>query len=121
MDHHLQKIIIGCRTDRGEVKYTQTLETKNIPLFVRNKVGAWDPRVYMDWWRQFIAFLQRVIQQTQDGDPQTVWRVKFTPKVGASIVRLDDQGMTEVVGGEDRVGFLPRWYWESEDLCANQI
>ncbi|KAF9019872.1 hypothetical protein BDZ89DRAFT_1072696 [Hymenopellis radicata] len=115
-----QKIIVGYRTDRGVIRYVETLETRNIPLSVRNKSGAWDPRVYLDWWQQFIIFLRNIIQQTQDRQPETVWRVKFTPKVGTSIVKLDDQRVEEVVGGEDRVGFLPRWYWENESLSVNQ-
>lgn len=28
-----------------------------------------------------------------------------------SVGILDDDGIEDVVGGEDRVGFLPAWYW----------
>lgn len=29
-----------------------------------------------------------------------------------SIVMLDEDEIEDVVGGEDRVGFLPTWYWD---------
>ena len=34
------------------------------------------------------------------------------PKTGVSAVLCDDVDVSDVEGGEDRVGFLPRWYWE---------
>jgi RAT1-interacting protein len=41
-----------------------------------------------------------------------VWRVQFKPRVGVSAYLLDKEGVEEVVAGENRVGFLPRWYWD---------
>ncbi|EIN09873.1 RAI1-domain-containing protein [Punctularia strigosozonata HHB-11173 SS5] len=51
-----------------------------------------------------------------------VYRVTFNPKDGASMRLLDDDGVAEVQGGDepggvhavDRVGFLPKWFWEKE-------
>ena len=43
-----------------------------------------------------------------------VWRVRFTPRTGVSVSILDEEGVKEVEAGqEDRVGFLPRWYWDA--------
>jgi RAT1-interacting protein len=66
----------------------------------------------------------------EDPDP-TVWRVTFTPKQGVSVRVLNADEVEDVrgcgganVGGEstgeqvpdeekvDRVGFLPRWFWD---------
>ncbi|KAJ7031395.1 RAI1-domain-containing protein [Mycena alexandri] len=52
-----------------------------------------------------------------------VWRVSFRPNTGVELVRLDAAGVRDVErrGGDkqddeeeevERVGFLPRWYWE---------
>jgi len=49
-----------------------------------------------------------------------VWRVAFAPKVGITVVMLDASGMEDVVGGDDRVGFLPRWYWDEMELSADR-
>lgn len=49
--------------------------------------------------------------QSRDGSTD-VWRVKFTPGEGARVMKLDKAAVEEVVNGEDRVGFLPRWYWD---------
>jgi RAT1-interacting protein len=48
-----------------------------------------------------------------------VWRVAFTPKVGISLVKLDASGVEDVTGDDDRVGFLPRWYWDEMELAAD--
>jgi RAT1-interacting protein len=37
--------------------------------------------------------------------------VKFTPGVGVQLALLQEEGRREVEAGEDRVGFLPDWYW----------
>ena len=39
-----------------------------------------------------------------------MWRVKFVPVTGISIIRLEKADVQEVQAGEERVGFLPRWY-----------
>jgi RAT1-interacting protein len=41
-----------------------------------------------------------------------VWRVNFVPGSGLTVARLNDKAVDEVMNGEDRVGFLPRWYWD---------
>ena len=42
----------------------------------------------------------------------TVWRVTFTPGTGVSISQLDQAGVEEVQTGKERVGFLPKWYFD---------
>lgn len=48
-----------------------------------------------------------------------VWRVIFTPGAGVTVGMLDQDGIEDVVGKEDRVGFLPTWYWE--ELHASNV
>lgn len=42
----------------------------------------------------------------------SVWRVTFTPGTGVSISQLGQAGVDEVEAGEERVGFLPKWYFD---------
>jgi RAT1-interacting protein len=48
-----------------------------------------------------------------------VWRVSFRPGIGVTVGMLDQDGIEDVVGREDRVGFLPTWYWE--ELHASNV
>ena len=41
-----------------------------------------------------------------------VWRVSFHPGKGAQMVLLNEEAISEVQNGEERVGFLPQWYWD---------
>ena len=87
---------------------TQSFRTVEIPRSVRGKAGAWDPIICLDWGDRFLSFLHDTLPVDTKKD---VWRVTFTPKVGISVVILDASGVEDVMGGDDRVGFLPRWYW----------
>lgn len=105
----LQDIVVGFRTPSGQVTTVQTFKTIQIPRLVRGKPGAWDPAICLGWGHRFLTFLkQTVLNQKND----SVWRVRFTPKEGISVAMLDEDGVADVVGGEERVGFLPRWYWD---------
>jgi RAT1-interacting protein len=46
----------------------------------------------------------------------TVWRVTFMPREGINVRVLDEDEVDDVRGGEDRVGFLPRWFWKEFTL-----
>lgn len=110
----MKEIVVGFRTPSGTVTTTQSFKTIQIPRLVRGKPGAWDPLVCLDWGDQFLAYLKGVVQ-TSTGNaakPVPVWRVKFLPKNGVSVEMLDRAGVDDVVGGEDRVGFLPTWFFD---------
>lgn len=83
----------------------------DIPRKVRAKPGAWDPSICLVWGTRVFDFLRDHTTRHND-DGRGVWRVTFTPGVGLAIYRLDDDGVEDVIGGENRVGFLPQWYWE---------
>lgn len=68
----------------------------------------------LDWGNRFLRFLKDLVQiePRSDASSVLVWRVKFTPGAGISVQVLNEIDTEEVVSGEDRVGFLPRWYWD---------
>lgn len=102
---------MGFRTPAGQLTTTQSFKTIELPRIVRGKPGAWDPLVCLDWGHQFLTFLKGVVR-SHDSARDTIWRVKFSPRTEASVEVLDRAGVEFVVNSEDRVGFLPRWYWE---------
>lgn len=101
-----QEIIVGFRKPNGRLLCVQSFQTAQIPRLVRGKPSGWNPNVCLEWGDRFLAMLERTVQ------PSGVWRVTFTPRVGVAIAMLDESGVKEVENGEDRVGFLPRWYWD---------
>ncbi|KAJ7650093.1 RAI1-domain-containing protein [Roridomyces roridus] len=104
------EILVGFRTPSGQVTTTQTFKTVEIPRLVRGKgPHAWDPSVCFAWGDAFLEFLKT---QIRDKEERTVWRVAFRPKVGVELRVLDDKEVEGVVAGEERVGFLPQWYWD---------
>ncbi|KAF8150025.1 RAI1 like PD-XK nuclease-domain-containing protein [Crassisporium funariophilum] len=109
------EIVVGFRTPAGVVNTVQSFKTIQLPRLVRGKPGAWDPLVCLEWGHRVLTFLKDSVRRTaRDGNelPVPVWRVKFVPGSGISVDELDRAGVEDVVNGEDRVGFLPTWYWE---------
>lgn len=101
--------MVGFRTRAGVLTTTQSFKTIQIPRLVRGKPGGWDPLLCLDWGHRFLGFLKGTIC---GGSADAVWRVTFVPGSGISVVELDSSGIREVVNDEDRVGFLPSWYWD---------
>lgn len=104
---------MGFRTPKGQITTLQSFKTMQLPRMIRGKPGAWDPSVCLDWGQQFLTFLKQMVTTDNDDPPkkETVWRVVFTPKGGAKVMRLSEAELVHVVAGEERVGFLPRFYW----------
>ncbi|KDQ53161.1 hypothetical protein JAAARDRAFT_137557 [Jaapia argillacea MUCL 33604] len=109
------EIVVGFRTPNGKLTTIQSFKTLHLPRLVRGKPGAWDPSICLDWGDRFLSFLKGHVGQKETAGPEPkVWRVRFVPGVGVSASLLDEEGVKEVEGGEDRVGFLPKWYWDEE-------
>ncbi|PPQ89347.1 hypothetical protein CVT25_003184 [Psilocybe cyanescens] len=74
---------------------------------------VWDPLLCLDWASGFLKELtKRVARESELGDLSTmVCRAKVVPKGGVRVRLLGGDEIEQVVNGEDRVGFLPRWYW----------
>ncbi|PIL36601.1 hypothetical protein GSI_00290 [Ganoderma sinense ZZ0214-1] len=113
------EIIVGFRTPAGRITTTQSFKTIQIPRLVRGKPHAWDPQICLQWAQQFIGLLKnQLFEQPSPDDEHSdayvprVWRITFTPKDGIKMHALDDDGVKDVQGGEDRVGFLPSWYYK---------
>ena len=108
---------MGFRTPAGVVTTVQSFKTIQLPRLVRGKAGAWDPLVCLDWGYKFLTFVKDLIRQatsekSEEDHSASVWRVKFVPGSGVRVEALGPEGVRDVINGEDRVGFLPRWYWD---------
>ncbi|KAJ7707493.1 RAI1 like PD-XK nuclease-domain-containing protein [Mycena rosella] len=103
------EILVGFRTPAGQVSTTQVFKTVEIPRLVRGKLHAWDPTTCLRWGNAFLGFLQAQLKGQPERD---VWRVRFTPGMGVELRALDAVEVEDVVAGEERVGFLPRVYWD---------
>jgi RAT1-interacting protein len=78
---------------------------------VRGKPDAWDPQICLAWGETFLAWIRSNLVSSI-ATPESVWRVKFTPHVGVELTLLQEDERREVEASEDRVGFLPDWYWK---------
>jgi RAT1-interacting protein len=115
-DENIQEILVGFRTPAGQLVNVQSFKTIEIPRLVRGKPGAWDPSICLAWGDRFLVFLRGVVDKPNS---DAVWRVRFEPQKGVTVVRLTTEDVLEVVGGDDRVGFLPRDYYEAELSSAD--
>ncbi|KAI0696936.1 RAI1 like PD-XK nuclease-domain-containing protein [Cytidiella melzeri] len=106
------EIVVGFRTPQGRVIRTQNFKTMELPRLVRGKTHAWDPHVCMHWGNTFLTFLQKHVHA---GRKHAVWRAKFTPGGGVTLRTLDEAEAGEVTAGEDRIGFIPRWFFDTID------
>ncbi|KAG6919208.1 hypothetical protein DXG01_008506 [Tephrocybe rancida] len=111
------EIIVGFRTQSGVVRATQSFQTIELPRMVRGKPGAWDPLLCLAWGDKVISFLKNVVG-SEASQAASVWRVQFTPLKGITVRKLGSDDVDDVRGGEDRVGFLPTWYWEEAHVAA---
>ncbi|KAG6862455.1 hypothetical protein C0995_000001 [Termitomyces sp. Mi166 len=104
------EIVVGFRTPSGVLTTTQSFKTIQLPRMVRGKPGAWDPLICLAWGDRVISFLKDIVRRAAS-EESSVWRVKFIPQKGVTVTMLDNMNVEDVRGGEDRVGFLPTWYW----------
>lgn len=77
---------------------------------------SWDSGFALNFAERFLVFLRRELSNTMT-DSKDVWRIIFTPKIGLQVVKLDaEEDLSYVRGGEDRVGFLPRSFYEGREV-----
>jgi len=103
------EIVVGFRTPNGQLTTVQSFKTLEIPRMVRGKPDAWDPQICLAWGETFLTWVKRNVAF---GSVESVWRVKFTPRVGVDLTLLQGDERREMEAGEGRVGFLPDWYWK---------
>lgn len=113
------EIVVGFRTPQGQLSTIQSFKTIQIPRMVRDKENAWDPSICLGWGKRFIDFLKTNCASSDSGEDEKVWRVSFSPRVGVTLRRIEDEEVKEVVEGEDRIGFLPRWYYDDIHKTAH--
>ena len=86
---------------------------------VRGKENAWDPQICLSWGESFLTWIKSNVESGNAAAPGSVWRVKFTPRVGVELALLSEEERREVEAGEDRVGFLPKsYYTEIQDVSS---
>jgi RAT1-interacting protein len=86
---------------------------------VRGKENAWDPQICLSWGESFLTWIKSNVESGNAATPGSVWRVKFTPRVGVELALLSEEERREVEAGEDRVGFLPKpYYTEIQDVSS---
>lgn len=109
-----QDIFVGFRSHDGVLQSTQSISTLDIPRLVRGKGShSWDAGLVLEFAERFLLFLRDELLRTTS-DASDVWRITFTPRTGIRIHKLhSDAEIAEVSNGEDRVGFLPREFYES--------
>jgi RAT1-interacting protein len=115
----LQEIIVGFRTPNGKLTTVQSFKTLELPRMVRGKPNAWDAQICLDWAEKFLTWVKKNVT-SRIVAPESVWRVKFTPRVGVELTLLHDIARKEVEAGEDRIGFLPTWYWEEIQMSPSE-
>ncbi|KAL0954403.1 hypothetical protein HGRIS_003387 [Hohenbuehelia grisea] len=139
------EIVVGFRNHHGTLTTVQSFQTMQLPRLVRGKRGSWDPQTCLEWADRFIQYLRQHIndesvaastgnpssERSEDGAGEEsekkavrkppVWRVKFVPKSGVFVNLLDEEGVADVERGDDvdRVGFLPRWYYDEVSNKSN--
>jgi len=105
------EIVVGFRTQNGQLATVQSYKTLEIPRMVRGKQGAWDPQICLSWGERFLTWIRSNVESGNVA-PESVWRATFTPRAGVEFALLREEDRREVEAGEDRVGFLPTWYWK---------
>lgn len=113
------EIIVGFRTPNGKLTTVQSFKTLELPRMVRGKPNAWDAQICLDWAEKFLTWVKKNVT-SRIVAPESVWRVKFTPRVGVELTLLHDIARKEVEAGEDRIGFLPTWYWEEIQMSPSE-
>ncbi|KAI0829255.1 RAI1-domain-containing protein [Trametes gibbosa] len=119
----LGEIVVGFRTPQGRLTTTQSFKTVQLPRLVRGKPGAWDPQVCFSWGQHFLSSLKSILstppafaeESPDDSDIQPlprVWRIVLAPGEGVKVSALDETGLRGSEATEDRVGILPRWFFD---------
>ncbi|KAM6490541.1 hypothetical protein JOM56_013884 [Amanita muscaria] len=110
------------RTHAGVLSALQQFQTMQLPRLVRGKPGAWNPMLCFEWGNELLSFIKSAIEaDIREGvNADSVWRASFVPGKGVLFRKLDQAAADEVSGGEDRIGFLPSWYWR-ENTGEGQV
>jgi RAT1-interacting protein len=104
---------------------------------VRGKPGAWDPNTCLSFAEKLLRFIRATLEAdnrensedtaTEEGESTgvegndkniqarpAVWRLSIRPNGQyVTLKRLEPEEIETVRNGEDRVGFLPTWFWNS--------
>jgi RAT1-interacting protein len=102
---------VGFRSD-NILQSTQALHTQEIPRLIRGKgPHAWDAGAALGYAARFLTHLRTTLEQSKENSA-AVWRLTMLPGQGIDIKLLRVEEVDIVKNGEDRIGFLPRTFYE---------
>ncbi|KAG8748230.1 decapping endonuclease targeting mRNA [Ceratobasidium sp. 414] len=133
------EIVVGFRTPQGRLTTLQTFQTLALPRMVRGKPGAWDPNTCLVFAGKLLRFVRTTLETDSressedtavaeekpakvegkhEGDQAearpAVWRLSIRPNAQHVVLRRLSQEEVDIVhNGEDRIGFLPTWFYDS--------
>ncbi|KAG9104223.1 decapping endonuclease targeting mRNA [Ceratobasidium sp. 370] len=129
------EIVVGFRTHQGTLATLQTFQTLALPRMVRGKPGAWDPNTCLVFAGKLLRFVRTTLEtDSRESSEDTavtegksaeveerqakvrpvVWRLSIRPNAQHVVLRRLSQEEVDVVrNGEDRIGFLPTWFYDS--------
>ncbi|KAG9128077.1 decapping endonuclease targeting mRNA [Ceratobasidium sp. 392] len=133
------EIVVGFRTPQGRLTTLQTFQTLGLPRMVRGKPGAWDPNTCLVFAGKLLRFVRTTLETDSRGYSEDtavaegksteveerdkkdqaqarpiVWRLSIKPDTQHVVLRKLSQSEVNVVqNGEDRIGFLPTWFYDS--------
>ncbi|KAG9102439.1 decapping endonuclease targeting mRNA [Ceratobasidium sp. UAMH 11750] len=133
------EIVVGFRTQQGRLSTLQTFQTLALPRMVRGKPGAWDPNTCLIFAGKLLQFVRTTLEaDSRESSEDTavaegksaeveeeherdhtrarpgVWRLGIRSNAQHVVLRRLSQEEVDIVrNGEDRVGFLPTWFYDS--------
>ncbi|ELU41013.1 rai1 [Rhizoctonia solani AG-1 IA] len=129
------EIVVGFRSHQGRITTLQTFETLALPRMVRGKPGAWDPKPCLLFAEKVLQFIRSTLtehnrnkskdatdisssptsaRRPEEVENMDVWRLEIRPGTRmVTLYKLEPTEVEEVVNDEDRVGFLPTWFWNA--------
>jgi len=121
----IPKVFVGFRDREGTLQATHEFETLAMPAAVKGKgPHEWSSKPCLNMANAILQFAQSSIRGTlalssetgnrSAGEQNAVFRLAFDPVARrVTLIRLTDEEVAEVKGPDvDRVGFLPRRYYD---------
>ncbi|EJD49018.1 hypothetical protein AURDEDRAFT_59961 [Auricularia subglabra TFB-10046 SS5] len=108
------EIVVGFRTHAGELAALERYDTLRLGNEVQDPRNKWNHDVCLQWALDLLKWVHKQVRTVarEEKTPVPVWKLKFLPRQGVSIARMSEAEVEYVRGGEDRVGFLPTWFYE---------
>ncbi|QRW18248.1 nuclear 5'-3' exoribonuclease-interacting protein, Rai1p [Rhizoctonia solani] len=112
------EIVVGFRSHQGRITTLQTFETLALPRMVRGKPALGIPNrasyLLKNKDATDISSSPTSARRPEEVENMDVWRLEIRPGTRmVTLYKLEPTEVEEVVNDEDRVGFLPTWFWNA--------